>query len=86
MESVSTRRYKLTVGNMFSFLLISYAIYNFVDPGFEPFGYIIGLVSLFSAFFLLGIDFYLQIRIKSLALINVVDLIISILIFCYLAQ
>lgn len=86
MESVFTRRYKLTVGNIFSFLLICYANYNFVEPGFEPFGYIIGLVSLFSAFFLLGIDFYLQIRIKSLALINVVDLIISILICCYLFQ
>lgn len=84
MDSIFTRTYKLTVGNIFSFLLICYAILNFVEPGDEPFGYIIGLISLFSALALLGIDFCLQTRIQSIAFINVVDLIISILISYYL--
>lgn len=84
MNPLFNRRYKLTIGNIFPFLLICYAIFNFIEPGDEPFGYVIGLISLLSALTLLIIDFYLQLRVQSFTLINVLDLIISILISYYL--
>ncbi len=75
------KKYRLTFGNIVSLLSIVISIYNFIYPGTEGWGWLIGINLCFYAISILCVDFIFQKLFHNYIIINSIEILAIIIIY-----